>query len=140
MQKAMWEGGIILGGTSDLEWKRPCTPKHLHHYELPRRAGPARTAESLKCSACVQKATWEGGMTMGGTFDLEWKRAYGLRWEEVAHLRNPLNEDKPVKISRDGQELPPELGHQLLVMIEEGADREGIPRPAAPGAAFGHSH
>ena len=79
-------------------------------------------------------------MSMGGTFDLDWKRAYGLRWEEVAHLRNPLNEDKPVKISRDGQELPPDLGHTLLTLIEEGADREGIPRPAPPGAAQAPAH
>ena len=81
----------------------------------------------------LQMATWEGNMTMGGTFDLEWRRAYGLRWEDVQHLHNPLNEGKPVKISRDGQELPADLGHTLLVMIEEGADRENIPPPPVPG-------
>lgn len=87
----------------------------------------------LKWPLPLQMATWENNMTMGGTFDLEWRRAYGLRWEDVQHLHNPLNEGKPVKISRDGQELPPDLGHTLLVMIEEGADRENIPPPPVPG-------
>ena len=36
------------------------------------------------------------------------------------HLRNPLNEGKPVKISRDGQEMDPAVGLQLACLFDEG--------------------
>ena len=36
------------------------------------------------------------------------------------HLRNPLNEDKPIKISRDGQEVDPTVGLALCTAIDEG--------------------
>lgn len=52
-----------------------------------------------------------------------------MPFTETEQLRNPLNEDKPVKISRDGQELPPDLGEALVQLFEEGAERNGIPRP-----------
>ena len=39
---------------------------------------------------------------------------------QVMNLRNPYNEDKPIKISRDGQEVEPSVGRQLCVKIDEG--------------------
>ena len=36
------------------------------------------------------------------------------------HLHNPYNENKPVKISRDGQEIDPAVGHQLACLFDEG--------------------
>ena len=36
------------------------------------------------------------------------------------HLRNPLNENKPVKISRDGQEMDPAVGYDLACLFDEG--------------------
>jgi len=47
-----------------------------------------------------------------------------LSFERTAHLRNPLNENKPVKISRDGQELPPDVGVALCAMLDKGASEE----------------
>eukprot|EP00891_Asterochloris_glomerata_P001052 jgi/Astpho2/1052/gw1.00017.23.1_t len=40
-------------------------------------------------------------------------RPFNLGFQQTEHLHNPLNEGKPVKICRDGQELPPDLGAQL---------------------------
>ena len=48
-------------------------------------------------------------------------------------MTNPLNENKPIKISRDGQELPLPLGLKICRMFDEGADANGVPRPPAPG-------
>ena len=77
------------------------------------------------------RTQWEGiqNQALGSSFDVDWRRLYDLPFTETEHLHNPLNEDKPVKISRDGQELPPDLGEALVQLFEEGAERNGIPRP-----------
>ena len=72
---------------------------------------------------------------MGGTFDIEWIRRYDLPFQETEGLYNPLNENKPVKISRDGQDLPMDLGITLVQRMEEGAEAAGIPRPKKPSAS-----
>lgn len=75
---------------------------------------------------------WEGGAAVGGTFRVVWLRRYDLPFGATEHLTNPLNEGKPVKIGRDGQELPPDVGEALVALIEEGADAAGVPRPTRP--------
>ncbi len=67
---------------------------------------------------------------------MEWKRRYDLPFEATAAMYNPLNEGKPVRICRDGQELPPELGRALTRMVDDGADAAGVPALARgpPGA------
>lgn len=76
---------------------------------------------------------WEGGAPVGGTFKVEWKRRLDLPFESTHHMYNPLNEGKPVRICRDGQEVPHELGQQLTRMMDQMALEQGIPppRPAA---------
>ncbi len=76
---------------------------------------------------------WEGGAPVGGTFRVEWKRRVDLPFEATHQMYNPLNEGKPVRICRDGQEVPHELGTQLTRMMDQLAQRAGIPppRPAA---------
>jgi len=44
-----------------------------------------------------------------------------LPFEELSHLTNPLNDNKPVKVCRDGQEFSPAVGAQLCQMMDEGA-------------------
>lgn len=40
-----------------------------------------------------------------------------LPFTKSAHLTNPWNEHKPVKIGRDGQEIEPECGTQLCLLF-----------------------
>jgi hypothetical protein len=70
---------------------------------------------------------------VGGTFRVEWKRRVDLPFEATHQMYNPLNEGKPVRICRDGQEVPHELGSQLTRMMDQLAQEAGIPppRPAA---------
>ena len=72
---------------------------------------------------------------MGGTFRVVWLRRFDLPFGATEHLSNPLNEGKPVKICRDGQELPPDVGEALVALIEDGADAAGVPRPSRPAGA-----
>eukprot|EP00250_Pteridium_aquilinum_P011997 c20443_g1_i1 orf=115-1707(+) len=60
----------------------------------------------------------------GGTFSVEWIRLYDLPFQKTLHLKNPLNSFKPVKISRDCQELTEEIGEALCALLDEGAESE----------------
>ena len=66
-------------------------------------------------------------------------RPFNLGFQQTEHLHNPLNEGKPVKICRDGQELPPDLGAQLCQLIEDAADKAGVPRPGTLKPNHSHS-
>jgi hypothetical protein len=56
---------------------------------------------------------------------VRWLRLYHLPFQKTVHLKNPLNEYKPVKISRDCQELTQEIEEALCGLIDEGAEFEG---------------
>jgi hypothetical protein len=47
--------------------------------------------------------SFDGGAPWGGVFRVEWMTLYDLPFSDTLHIRNPLNNHKPVKISRDGQ-------------------------------------
>lgn len=81
----------------------------------------------------------DGTQTWGGTFRVEWLTVYpqhacilvfkvhlnlhchsfDVPFGQTLHIRNPLNSNKPVKISRDGQELATECGLQLCMLVDE---------------------
>ena len=77
-------------------------------------------------------AVWEGGAQVGNSFRVDWKRRVDLPFEATQQMFNPLNEGKPVRICRDGQEVPHELGQQLTRMMDRIAQEAGIPPPRAP--------
>jgi len=58
----------------------------------------------------------------GRLFDMEWLRLHDLGYHEVEHLRNPLNGDRPVHFSRDGQELANDVGRRLCSIIDKHVD------------------
>ncbi|KAG7571176.1 hypothetical protein FFLO_00849 [Filobasidium floriforme] len=51
---------------------------------------------------------------IGTVFDVEWVKTGVLPFHRLRHLRNPWNQDKEVKVSRDGTELEPTVGALLL--------------------------
>ncbi|XP_056289320.1 3'-5' RNA helicase YTHDC2 isoform X2 [Pseudoliparis swirei] len=55
-----------------------------------------------------------GFMGLGGVFSVEWIHKESLHFQGSQHILNPWNENKKVQISRDGQELEPQAGSQLL--------------------------
>ncbi|CEM06401.1 unnamed protein product [Vitrella brassicaformis CCMP3155] len=50
-------------------------------------------------------------------FHVQWLHQCQLSFERVSDLRNPWNEDKPLKKSRDGQELPRDLALRLCAAL-----------------------
>ncbi|XP_075035779.1 3'-5' RNA helicase YTHDC2 isoform X2 [Mixophyes fleayi] len=57
-----------------------------------------------------------GSTSLGGVFKVEWIRKESLPFQYAHHLLNPWNDNKKVQISRDGQELEPQVGEHLLLL------------------------
>lgn len=51
---------------------------------------------------------------LGGTFPVQWIRRTNISFQQCQHLVNSWNENKKVIASRDGQEIEPSVGEQLL--------------------------
>ncbi|KAL0290329.1 UNVERIFIED_CONTAM: cleavage and polyadenylation specificity factor 30 [Sesamum calycinum] len=60
----------------------------------------------------------------GRNFAVKWLKLCELSFDKTRHLKNPYNENLPVKISRDCQELEPSIGEQLasLLYLEPDSD------------------
>lgn len=56
---------------------------------------------------------------LGGVIQIEWICKKELSFTCTAHLYNPWNEGKPVKIGRDGQEIEPKVGAELCRLFPE---------------------
>ncbi|KAG9103015.1 hypothetical protein FRC06_000463 [Ceratobasidium sp. 370] len=63
----------------------------------------------------------------GKPFKIKWIRTEKLPFHRTRHLRNPWNNDREVKVSRDGTEVEPGVGQKLI----DEWDRVVEPEPAA---------
>lgn len=69
------------------------------------------------------------GLAWDLPFRIEWIRTDSLSFLRTRHLRNPWNHGREVKVSRDGTELEPTVGQQLL----DEWDRPFVPADDPPG-------
>lgn len=60
-------------------------------------------------------------------FLLDWINTNELSFNKTLHLFNPLNEGKPVKIARDGQEIESRVGEELCRLFAADETTELIP-------------
>ncbi|XP_044131856.1 3'-5' RNA helicase YTHDC2 [Bufo gargarizans] len=67
----------------------------------------------------LEKSQDWGSTSLGGVFKVEWIRKESLPFQQAHHLLNPWNDNKKVQISRDGQELEPQVGEQLLLLWDK---------------------
>ncbi|XP_065640772.1 YTH domain-containing protein 1 isoform X1 [Hydra vulgaris] len=56
---------------------------------------------------------------LSGTFKVDWLNRREVAFSHCLNLRNPWNENKEVKICRDGQEVEPSVGEVLCRMFED---------------------
>ena len=77
--------------------------------------------EGLPGSAPVP--TWAKNLLWesSGPFRIRWISITDISFHRVAHLKNRLNENQPVLIGRDGQEIDAECGASLCKTIDETA-------------------
>ncbi|OAO97803.1 hypothetical protein AXX17_AT4G13470 [Arabidopsis thaliana] len=62
----------------------------------------------------------------GRSFKVKWLRLSELPFQKTLHLKNPLNDYKPVKISRDCQELPEDIGEALCELLDANSCDDGL--------------
>ncbi|CAJ1070962.1 '-5' RNA helicase YTHDC2 isoform X2 [Xyrichtys novacula] len=79
--------------------------------------GYARMTSSVNRDSCQD---W-GLVGLGGVFSVDWIHKESLPFHCSQHILNPWNDHKKVQISRDGQELEPNAGSQLLSLWERGS-------------------
>ncbi|XP_022600321.1 probable ATP-dependent RNA helicase YTHDC2 isoform X1 [Seriola dumerili] len=79
-----------------------------------RFQGYARMTSVISQESCQD---W-GFVGLGGVFSVEWIHKESLPFQCTQHILNPWNDNKKVQISRDGQELEPQVGSQLLLLWE----------------------
>ncbi|XP_057675789.1 3'-5' RNA helicase YTHDC2 isoform X2 [Corythoichthys intestinalis] len=77
--------------------------------------GYGRMSSTVSHNSCYD---WGFGQ-LGGVFGVEWLCKESLPFHCTHHIINPLNENKKVQISRDGQELYAHTGRQLLSLWEK---------------------
>ncbi|KAF3448454.1 hypothetical protein FNV43_RR09167 [Rhamnella rubrinervis] len=68
----------------------------------------------------------------GRSFKVKWLQLNDLPFQRTLHLKNPLNDYKPVKISRDCQELSPDIGEALCELLDGKSDVDGLHRDEFP--------
>lgn len=77
----------------------------------------------------------------GETFRIEWMCTERVQFHRTRHLRNPWNHSREIKVSRDGTELEPTVGQQLVdswsTLASEPTGRDGARRPAGLGRRGG---
>ncbi|KAK1420333.1 hypothetical protein QVD17_21846 [Tagetes erecta] len=80
-----------------------------------------------KIGGSVGGGNWKyehGTAHYGRNFHVRWLKLCELSFHKTRHLRNPYNENLPVKISRDCQELEPSIGEQLASLLYLEPDSE----------------
>ncbi|XP_033952296.1 3'-5' RNA helicase YTHDC2 [Pseudochaenichthys georgianus] len=76
--------------------------------------GYARMTSIISQESCQD---W-GFMGLGGVFSVEWIHRESVPFLCTQHILNTWNDNKKVQISRDGQELEPQAGSQLMSLWE----------------------
>ncbi|KAI3741526.1 hypothetical protein L1987_59200 [Smallanthus sonchifolius] len=80
-----------------------------------------------KTGGSVGGGNWKyehGTAHYGRNFHVRWLKLCELSFHKTRHLRNPYNENLPVKISRDCQEFEPSIGEQLASLLYLEPDSE----------------
>ncbi|CAH1795870.1 unnamed protein product [Owenia fusiformis] len=60
-----------------------------------------------------------GAPGLGGCFGIDWVKKANLQFQSAHHLLNPWNENKKVQVSRDGQEIEPQVGGELCKLWDK---------------------
>ncbi|XP_068190442.1 3'-5' RNA helicase YTHDC2 isoform X2 [Antennarius striatus] len=80
--------------------------------------GYARMTSDVSQESCPD---WNF-MGLGGVFRVEWIHKETLPFHFTKYILNPWNENKMIQVSRDGQELEPQTGSQLLSLWDGFSD------------------
>ncbi|GFE53251.1 YT521-B-like family protein, putative [Babesia ovis] len=86
--------------------------KFIGYALMQSRPGQSKLKESVFYLA-------NGQAFSGKQFDILWVRVVDLPFTQCSNLKNSLNDNKPVKVSRDGQQIDSRTGQELCKLFEE---------------------
>ncbi|KAG9096351.1 hypothetical protein FS749_008663 [Ceratobasidium sp. UAMH 11750] len=96
----------------------------------PIRESLASVEASLSVAPAAGEEKTEG---WGKPFKIKWIRTEKLPFHRTRHLRNPWNNDREVKVSRDGTEVEPSIGQKLIEEWDRVVEQEAA--AAAPSTS-----
>ncbi|KAK7203519.1 YT521-B-like domain-containing protein [Myxozyma melibiosi] len=84
------------------------------------------SSSQLDLSAMAAKSTW------GTSFKVEWLSTTRVPFFKTKGLKNAWNQNRDIKIARDGTELEPGVGRKLLALFRGGPAISELPMQFAP--------
>ena len=80
--------------------------------------------ETLPGEEGVPRPSWASSLRFdpSGPFRVSWHNQTETAYRTYGHLINTYNEDRPVYIGRDGQEIEPECGRKLCELMDRQRD------------------
>ncbi|KIM40978.1 hypothetical protein M413DRAFT_28080 [Hebeloma cylindrosporum] len=105
---------VVDGGEKSAGPTRGPTLEVVDEEEERRAGGEPEVGEDATTKE--QEPSW------GDSFAVEWISTKRVPFHRTRHLRNPWNNDREVKVSRDGTELEPSVGKRLLDEWDKLAD------------------
>jgi len=101
-------------GESIHEEANPAYPSSPGEHEVSEHTRDAGLDPVTEEPAKDSDAAKDASEVWGRPFRVDWIRTTPLSFFRTRHLRNPWNHGREVKVSRDGTELEPNIGRQLL--------------------------
>ena len=96
------------------EGAHPSDPVSPNEHEVLEHALDAALQTVTEVPAKLGDGSKDALEVWGRPFRVDWIRTTPLPFIRTRHLRNPWNHGREVKVSRDGTELEPSIGRQLL--------------------------
>lgn len=94
------------------------SPRNLHLTKAPVQARMESLPGSVLTPNWQETINWE----LAGAFKIRWLAICSTRFQKIGHLRNSYNENLPVLIGKDGQEIESQCGWALLEFIDAEAE------------------
>ena len=104
--------------------------------DSPPRTQPLNTSEAGTDSDHQQEGA---APAQGRPFRIEWIKAQRLPFARTKHVANGFNSGREVKISRDGTEVEPSSGEQMVALFESLKPPKPISRPTGPRKSSSNS-
>ncbi|KAF5380657.1 hypothetical protein D9757_007006 [Collybiopsis confluens] len=125
--------------TFELDESAPYRAAHSESSRLDEDLSKSRLKSVDEAEEAENPMDDDKSVSWGESFKVEWICTARLPFYRTRHLRNPWNHDREIKVSRDGTELEPTVGENLLKEWDEILEEEKQPQAelaaAAPAAA-----
>ncbi len=128
---------VSMGASSSKDMQQLAVRALIHNLRLDERESSLKAAELEQIlqsgSEGAAAAAARAAEPLGKPFRVEWLHVKPVTFHTTRKLRNPWRDNRQVKVSRDGTELEPGVGRELLELLKDAAPVEAtIPASTTP--------